>query len=69
MAHSILDGKIEALTFLWHTWIKSHHIANDPEHSIADRRKAGMICEELQRERQNLIDQIDEVIEGYLETS
>jgi len=54
-----ITSLIEELTQLWTDWMSYHHKANDEKLSYADRRKAGMKCEELQRSRYKLLEQMD----------
>jgi hypothetical protein len=61
-----LNLLIEELTVLWLLWMKNHNFSNMKKNLISKRRTAGMECERLQRRRQEIIQEINNIFNTIL---
>jgi hypothetical protein len=50
---------VEELTALWLKWMANHNISNNREYDLNKRRQAGSECENLQRRRQIIIQDLN----------
>jgi len=58
-----LVNHINRLTELWLEWMQHHRRSNNIKLSFSDRRSSGEKCESLQKERQQILEQINEIVE------
>lgn len=59
----MISNYIENLTSQWLLWMENHQASNDSQRSFSERRVAGEKCEEVQRERQKLILDMDKLFD------
>ena len=59
----VFDSYVVRLIELWINWIQYHELSNDESRSFSERRKSAELCQNLQNDRIDLIDQLDNFIE------
>jgi hypothetical protein len=61
-----ISDYVSLLTYVWIKWIDNHVKSNDVKNDLLIRRKSGERCENLQRIRQKIIQQINKNFESKL---
>jgi len=62
-----INNYIEILTYIWLKWINNHELANDVNTSLEKRKLSGARCEKLQRIRQRIIININELFDEKIQ--
>lgn len=57
----MINNLINELVSTWLIWMQNHIKSNDNSLSFRERREAGQKCESLQKKRQQIILDIDEL--------